>query len=305
MVAYIDESMLNTMFPGIPPNTQVRVVGPIQPIDIRVPVRDARNDIESPDEEESSMEDWTPPMRSVFRPGHVSAQTTRAEEKETIPVPTVSAFKKPATKSASCDWSEDEYVERISTLAQKALGSEYSTWTRAAGTNLTISHKGPVRIMGIKNVVFEVNGITVNGITVGYHLAIGPDGEVPSDRAWHVALSYIPTIKAYNIPHLANNLQHSDINLITALRKTYASLKALRCCDYCHSVWNTELSPNCPVCMFSNYFTRENEKIECPVCMTELRDFFTPECGHRLCYKCMFKLRQPRRCPSCRTEIEL
>ena len=201
------------------------------------------------------------------------------------------------TKPPTRDLTEEEYVTRIVRFVELALGPDVDNWISACGPNMEIgSHPRQVKL---NNLVFEVNGLIVTCIHVG-QLPVIPN----ADLTWLIHLTYVLETGHYHRGPF-QSIGQSDKDLATAVRKSYASLKALKRCQRCEAIWNTTLSDVCVICLFCDYFTRENDEHECPVCTDSIRDWTTLDCGHRLCYKCMFKLQPPRRCPLCRHGINL
>lgn len=201
------------------------------------------------------------------------------------------------TQSKTRDFSEDEYVQKISKLSQTILGKNVACWAKSCGPDIEIiSLERSSRNSFTLKTCFEVNGIMITRITVSH------DSD-ESKNDWFVILTYVKHSRDYFTGN-RYHLQYFDKDLQTTIRKSYTGLRALKRCMFCMSIWNSEMSDVCPLCLFSDYFTRENEVHECPVCKENVKDWTILDCNHRLCYKCLAQIKQPRRCPLCRHAID-
>lgn len=314
-VALVSQNQLEQMFPGVHPNTQIRISGPLipsrffeneesftihphEPVPGSPSLNHNRISRTEPSLSERQSEDAEPlhysvsnpiPRYSVVNMHPVSSSSTVPEEVKKSP------DKETSIKSPTRDFSEEEYVKRISNLSRLILEGEPGFWAKICGPNIdVVSGRNGAKSFSMK-INFEVNGIIITRISVSHETE-------ELKNIWSVALTYIRHSKEYFTGNRCY-LQYSDQDLQVAVRKSYNGLKALRRCIFCMSIWNSEMSDVCLICLFSDYFTRENELYECPVCKENIKDWTILDCNHRLCYKCLARIAEPRKCPMCRCEL--
>lgn len=310
-VTLVNQTQLEQMFPGMPPNTQIRISGPLipsrffqeeesfelhshEPISASPILGYAPRIIEASLSERKSEDIHV--LDHAEPSGHYSVSNTGnppiQEECKRLP-----EFASSMVKSPTRDLSEDEYVQKISNMSRVMLGTDSASWAKVCGPNIEIISEGRsgTKSFSLKN-NFEVNGIIITRISVAH-------GIEESKSVWSVTLTYIKHPKEYFTDN-RYHLQYVDKDLQTVVRKSYKGLKALRRCTFCMSIWNGELSDVCVTCLFSDYFTRENEIYDCPICKEGVRDWTILNCNHRVCYKCLAQIRKPRKCPMCRHEID-
>lgn len=310
-VTLVNQTQLEQMFPGMPPNTQIRISGPLLPS--RLFQEEESFELHSHDPlsdspvlryaapriiDASLSERKSEHIHVLDRPEpspHYSISDIAnlpQEEHKKLP-----EFVSPIVKSPTRDLSEEEYVQKISNMSQLILGADSQSWAKVCGPNIEIVSEGRngTKSFSLKN-NFEVNGIIITRISVTHGLE-------ESKSVWSITLTYIKHPKEYFTDN-RYHLQYIDKDLQTAVRKSYMGLKALRRCTFCTSIWNSQLSDVCVTCLFNDYFTRENEVYDCPVCKESIRDWTILNCNHRVCYKCLAQIRKPRKCPMCRHEID-
>jgi hypothetical protein len=158
------------------------------------------------------------------------------------------------------------------------------------------------RSVKIVNIIFEVNRVTVRGVSVFRENRPGCTKEVPMYK-FTAALDYTtgPDVGMYGSRH---QLSAEGETSKDALGRVYAKLKTIRHCDTCTTVYDSTIADHCVVCLFSDYFTKENPNVLCVVCTKRTRDFTTIGCGHRFCYGCLAK-NQKKTCPLCRSPYRL
>lgn len=315
-VTLVNQSQLEQMFPGMHPNTQIRISGPLIPS--RLLQEDESFTIHPhepvPGSPSLGHTFRTEPLLSIERKSedtepsaHYSVSNPLPHYSVSVPEPSPvsnsipdeikkSADRETLTKSPTRDLPEEEYVKRITNLSYLILGADTASWAKVCGPNIEVLSGGRsgTKSFTMKN-NFEVNGIIVTRVNITH------EPEEPKNT-WAVALTYIRHSKEYFTGNRCY-LQYFDKDLQTAIRKSYNGLKALKRCMFCMSIWNSEMSDVCLICLFSDYFTRENELYECPVCKDSIRDWTILDCNHRLCYKCLSRINEPRKCPMCRAEL--
>jgi Zinc finger, C3HC4 type (RING finger) len=293
-VAFVDERELNRLFPGVPPNTQVRIIGPVGlHEEIEIPF-----DLEN---EYTEMDDRIPSPVPIIRNGADESETKSIiEHKESDPQ--VRGPFAPAQPQPSTSFSEAQFLESITAMIDKIISSDVKQW--GGNPDVSVTMFGPGRHQGLKqvtlkNIVFEVNKLIINRVIISQIHSLSNN-----EDKFSAAISYVRSNKNLTTGGPAWTIDHSGKTVAEAITKTYENLKALKKCEWCTGVWDGRMNDQCIICLFSDYFTRENEKIECPICRTSTRDFTTLDCNHRMCYQCLFKIVRPKKCPLCRLEIE-
>lgn len=198
---------------------------------------------------------------------------------------TNSIYDRPLTQSTTYNFSEEQFVTHIASMV-KAIIKRPVPQGQNISPNISYNIRGNNKYITICNIIIEVNRITVVSVNI------------VAGKTFNVTLQYVNN----NISHLTGpfyTLQSSAATIEEAIRNVYAELRNMRKCSYCTSIYNNAISSECPYCLLSDYFTRENPEIECPICMEKIRDFRTLDCNHRLCYTCFYKLTSSK-CPICR-----
>ena len=293
-VALVDERELNRLFPGVPPNTQIRIIGPVGlPEEIEIPF-DFENDYNEIGDHVST------PIPTIERMIDEPENKSVVERKEVDGL--IGGPFAPVQPQPSVSFSESHFLESITSIMEKVVSSDVKSW--GGNPDIQVTMFGPGRNPGLKQVtmksiVFEVNKLIINRVTISQIHTLSNN-----DDKFSAAVSYIRSNKHLLAGGPAWTIDHSGKTIAEAITKTYENLKAMQKCEWCTGVWDRRMSDQCMTCLFSDYFTRENEKIECPVCRTNTKDFTTLECNHRMCYKCLFRIVRPKKCPLCRLEIE-
>jgi hypothetical protein len=342
-VTVVNHTQLEQMFPGMTPNTQIRISGPLIPSEFFQEVENythnshetiplspptlIRSRIIDPSVSSASSERKSEDIH--FLNNHESSARYSVVNQSLNSIPEENK-KKPdseITKIPTRDLAEEEYVQKISKLSRLILGTDVESWEKVCGPNIEVLfsiNRDRARSFSVKN-MFEVNGIIVGKITVETMLSLKENKEqalplqplnhfsggsealrspeTDAKPLWAITLTCIKNSKDPIAAGIKYYLQYVDKDLQTVVRKSYNGLRAMRRCMFCMSIWNSELSDVCPLCLFTDYFTRENELYDCPVCKESIRDWTILDCNHRLCYKCLAQIRNPRKCPMCRHDL--
>jgi hypothetical protein len=304
-VAILNERELSRLFPGVPPNTQIRIMGPVGISMGSDHISDLEDDYDETEDDEHPILSIHPNASGLFENSNVSANfiasSNEQQQSDRNEAKSVNMFA-PLERSPTVSFSEAQFLERISGIMEQVISSDVKMWGGNTDMQVTISGSGPhrgLKQVTMKNIVFEVNRLVVNRVVIGQLAPLPRNG----DNKFMALISYVRNNKNfYTGP--AWTIEHSGKTVAEAMAKVYQNLKAINRCAWCDAVWDTRMSKECVVCIVSDFFTRENEEIECPACTEKVKDFTTLDCRHRMCYKCMFRLVKPRKCPLCRCEID-
>lgn len=300
-IAMLNEQELNRVFPGVPPNTQIRIVGPVG-------LSSELGENQGLDEEYNEIEAFESPFITHsdnqiedHQIENSSSRRLNNSARETIEENKISNLFVPAERSSSWSFTESEFLEHITSLMEKIITSDIKMWGNSPDMHVTGFGPGQsLKQLTMKNIIFEVNRLVINSVIINQ---LNPAQKNNNDK-FSASISYVRNSKQfYTGPSWI--IKHSGKTINEAITKVYENLKAMNRCTWCDAIWDTRMSKECITCLISDFFTRGNEEIECPACKEKIKDFTTLECRHRICYKCVFKLIVPRKCPLCRYEIDV
>lgn len=208
-------------------------------------------------------------------------------------------YYEPPKRSPTKDMTADQLLDGICTYIENVMAKtapmDGSAMTFGANTQYVDDHVQG-RMVTVSNIVFEVNQVTVKSVRVIRHR--GANGGYTASVAYSTQPDHY-----WNGPSYF--LKVSNPVMRDAISGLYKNLKALKHCSSCKTVYDSSLSEHCVICLFSDYFTRENPEIKCVICTERTRDFTTLQnCGHRYCWPCLQKVSN-RKCPMCRTSFNL
>jgi len=152
--------------------------------------------------------------------------------------------------------------------------------------------EGQSKIITIENIMFEVNRILCKGVRIIQR---------KEDDAFKytASIQYVAQDEDYwNGP--AYTIIVNKPTLQDVISHIHEKLKKMQRCDTCKTVvYDSSISEHCIICLFSDYFTKDNDLITCVICSEQTRDFTTLQCGHRFDHACLSKINN-RVCPLCR-----
>ncbi len=148
----------------------------------------------------------------------------------------------------------------------------------------------------ITSIIFEINMMSYGGIKI-FKLKNPVDNNL-----YKVNLEYGNHNPYSGTPSL--HISSSAETLNDALTKIYKKALAYNLCGHCKMGYDTNLSPHCVTCLFSDFFVVNNPEIKCSICLSRTKDFKTLECGHRFHFSCLVKTTSGK-CPLCRAAFDL
>jgi hypothetical protein len=206
----------------------------------------------------------------------------------------------PLNISSTMNMPGDQILEHIckfvNNIFEKNPPAEHSSF----GANVVYRQTRTDKTIGIRNIILQVNQVTLKSIDITQHIS---DANGSVSNKYLVRLNYVANPSQYF------NGQSYSIGCVRdtlkdAIQSSYDNLKRLHLCNSCKSIYDSTFTDHCVVCMFSNFYTHENQLITCAVCTDKFRDHITLNCGHRFCWDCARK-NVNRKCPICRAPYQL
>jgi hypothetical protein len=202
--------------------------------------------------------------------------------------------------SPTRDMTTEQFLDNICKFVDGIMAMDPKLPYSGFGPHVSYSKNpsGSERAVDISNIIFEVNQVTVAGVIITQEANKRP-GHLPDEPfEYNVILKYVVDRKDYS--HGSKyNIRVNGTNLREVMSQVHAKLLKMKKCCHCSSVYDTNISDVCIICLFSDYFTKDNPVITCIICREKIKDFATLGCQHRFCLPCLFKITN-HKCPTCR-----
>lgn len=208
-------------------------------------------------------------------------------------------------RSPTLDMTFEQLLAGIVKFSQNVFAQQLGTREaeRTFGHNVVYSCGSRYKKIWINSIGFEVGHVTYRGIFIQENNENFDDYN--DQERYNITLHYVPGME--NLHSYRGRecvLSVYGPTLEEALKCSVKRMQELRRCYTCNTVYDSAIGEYCVCCMFSDFYTRDNDLITCIICTEKTRDYITLKCGHRYHSNCLVGV-QGHKCPMCRQVFSL